>query len=218
MARADRTGNNKMKRSQRKRITPELGYYLIVTDTEATEHCFFEGLKKTLPENVKGKLVIKVEKTKTENLVDKCCELVAYNPQYRIPWIVFDRDQVDNFDDIINYAMSKDIQVGWSNPCFEIWLYAYFGAMPKIEESWKCCSKFAKEYELKTGYKYSKADDKLYDKICKVGDEKKDVYLAQQKLEQCKREGKLKPSEMCPCTTVHNLVRQIRESCYRKNS
>ena len=27
-------------------------------------------------------------------MVDKCLELTAYDAQYRIPWIVFDRDQV----------------------------------------------------------------------------------------------------------------------------
>lgn len=37
MAKKDRTGNRK-KRDQRKQFkVPELGYYLIVTDTEATE-------------------------------------------------------------------------------------------------------------------------------------------------------------------------------------
>lgn len=44
MAKKDRTGNRK-KRDQRKQFkVPELGYYLIVTDTEATECCFFKGL------------------------------------------------------------------------------------------------------------------------------------------------------------------------------
>ena len=41
MAKKDRTGNRKT-RDQRKQFkVPELGYYLIVTDTEATERCFF---------------------------------------------------------------------------------------------------------------------------------------------------------------------------------
>ena len=91
-----------------------------------------------------------------------------YDAQHRIPWIVFNRDQVQGFDEIIAEAVSKGIQVGWSNPCFEIWMYAYFGSMPAIQ-------------------------------------------IAQQKFEQCKREGKTKPSEMCPCTTVHKLVGEIKE-------
>lgn len=83
---------------------PELGYYLIVTDTEATEHCFFTGLHQDLPEDVRNQLVIKVVKTKTRAMIDKCLELTAYDAQYRIPWIVFDRDQVQGFDEIIAEA------------------------------------------------------------------------------------------------------------------
>lgn len=209
MAKKDRTGNRKT-RDQRKQFkTPELGYYLIVTDTEATERCFFTGLHQAMPKDVRNKLVIKVIETKTRTMIDKCMELMAYDAQYRIPWIVFDRDQVQGFDDIIAEAVNKGIQVGWSNPCFEIWMYAYFGSMPAIKDSWTCCSDFGRVYENKTGRKYSKADEQMYGKLSKAGDEEKAIKIAQHKLEQCIREGKTKPSEMCPCTTVHELVGEI---------
>ncbi len=209
MAKKDRTGNRKT-RDQRKQFkTPELGYYLIVTDTEATERCFFTGLHQAMPEDVRNKLVIKVIETKTRTMIDKCMELMAYDAQYRILWIVFDRDQVQGFDDIIAEAVNKGIQVGWSNPCFEIWMYAYFGSMPSIQDSWTCCSDFGRVYENKTGQKYSKADEQMYGKLSKAGDEEKAIQIAQYKLEQCIREGKTKPSEMCPCTTVHELVGEI---------
>ena len=136
-------------------------------------------------------------------------ELMAYDAQYRIPWIVFDRDQVQGFDDIIAEAVNKGMHVGRSNPCFEIWMYAYFGSMPAIQDSWTCCSDFGRVYENKTGQKYSKADEQMYGKLSKAGDEEKAIQIAQYKLEQCIREGKTKPSEMCPCTTVHELVGEI---------
>ena len=209
MAKKDRTGNRKT-RDQRKQFkVPELGYYLIMTDTEATERCFFTSLHQAMPEDVRNKLVIKVIETKTRTMIDKCMELMAYDAQYRIPWIVFDRDQVQGFDDIIAEAVNKGIQVGWSNPCFEIWMYAYFGSMPAIQDSWTCCSDFGRVYENKTGQKYSKADEQMYGKLSKAGDEEKAIQIAQYKLEQCIREGKTKPSEMCPCTTVHELVGEI---------
>lgn len=210
MAKGDRTGNRKTREQRRKLKVPELGYYLIVTDTEGTERCFFTGLHQALPQEIRNKLVIKVVETKTRGMIDKCMELTAYEAQYRIPWIVFDRDQVIDFDEIIAEAEKKGIQVGWSNPCFEIWLHAYFGSMPAIQDSWTCCSKFGQAYESKTGQKYSKADEKMYGKICNSGDEEKAIQIAQQKFEQCKREGKKKPSEMCPATTVHRLVGEIK--------
>ena len=69
------------------------------------------------------------------NIPGNCSRSECYNG-----WIVFDRDQVIGFDEIISEAEKKGIQVGWSNPCFEIWMYAYFGAMPAIQDSWTCCS------------------------------------------------------------------------------
>ena len=210
MAKKDRNGNRKTREQKRQFKVPELGYYLIVTDTEATERCFFNGLHQALPEEIKNKLVIKVVETKTREMIDKCLELTAYEAQYRIPWIVFDRDQVQGFDDIIAEAVGRGIHVGWSNPCFEIWMYAYFGAMPAIQDSWTSCSEFGRVYESRTGQKYSKSDEQLYGKLCKCGDEEIAIVIAQRKLEQCIREGKMKPSEMCPCTTVHELVREIK--------
>lgn len=211
MAKGDRIGNRKTRERHDRYKVPELGNYLIVTDTEATERCFFTGLHQALPEDVRNRLVIKVVKTKTRAMIDRCLKLTAYDAQYRIPWIVFDRDQVKDFDEIIADAMSRGIQVGWSNPCFEIWMYAYFGSMPAIQDSWTCCSEFSRIYEAKTGQKYSKADIQMYGKICSVGNERKAIQIAQQKLEQCVREGKIKPSQMWPATTVHELVGEIRK-------
>lgn len=210
MARSDRTGNRKKRGQGKKPRIPELGYYLIVTDTEATERCFFTGLHKALPESIRNRLVIKVVETKTRSLIDKCMEMTVYDAQYRIPWIVFDRDQVQGFDEIIEDAEKKEIRVGWSNPCFEIWMYAYFGSMPAIQDSWSCCSEFGKVYKTKTGQDYSKADEQMYVRLCKFGDEEKAIQLAQLRLKQHEREGKLKPSKMCPCTTVHELVDEIQ--------
>ena len=89
MAKKDRTGNRKSREQRKQFKVPELGYYLIVTDTEATERCYFTGLHQALPEDVRNKLVIKVVETKTRTMIDKCLELTAYDAQYRIPWIVF---------------------------------------------------------------------------------------------------------------------------------
>lgn len=210
LAKIERNGKRKTREQRKGRKIPELGYYLIVTDTEATERCYFNGLHTSLPKDIQKKLVIKVIETKTREMIDKCLELTAYEAQYRIPWIVFDRDQVKNFDEIIREATEKGIEVGWSNPCFEIWMYGYFGKMPAIQESWKCCSEFGIVYQRKTGQKYSKADGDMYDKLVKNGDEKKAIQIAEQKFEQCLRAGNRIPSEMWPCSTVFKIVKEIK--------
>ena len=116
---SDRRAGKRRDRNQRVGIrVPELGYYLIVTDTEETEKNYFEGLRDSIPTDLKDRLVIKVEKAKTIELVERALELANKEPQYRIPWIVFDRDQVKDFDEIIQAAEKSGIGAGWSNPCF----------------------------------------------------------------------------------------------------
>lgn len=75
-------------------------------------------------------------------------------PRHRIPWIVSDRDQVTDFDKINQLAEKSGVGAGWSNSCFEIWMYAYFGEMPAICESYICGDRFADKFEEVTGQKY----------------------------------------------------------------
>lgn len=82
--------------------------------------------------------------------------------------------------------------------------------MPAIQESWTCCSRFGELYKAKTGQDYSKADADMYKRLCEYGDEDKALQIAAQKHAQCLREDKTIPSQMCPATTVYELVKEIR--------
>lgn len=209
---SDRRAGKRKDRNKRvgKRV-PELGYYLIVTDTEETEKNYFEGLRDSIPVEMKDRLVIKVEKAKTVELVERAVELTDAESQYRIPWIVFDRDQVKDFDDIIRTAEKNSINTGWSNPCFEIWMYAYFGEMPAIRESYTCCNRFAEKFEKVTGQKYLKKDRDIYRKLVQYGDEEKAFRIAEQCYKKCKEYGKENPSEMWPASMVQRLVEEIQK-------
>ena len=201
------------RRDRNKRVgvrIPELGYYLIVTDTEETEKNYFEGLRDSIPSELKDRLVIKVEKAKTVELVRKALEMTGQESQYRIPWIVFDRDQVKDFDDIVQAAEKSGVGAGWSNPCFEIWMYAYFGEMPVIRESFTCCERFAQKFEKVTGQKYSKNDRDIYRKLVQAGNEKKAIQIAERCYKRCVEGEKRKASQMWPACRVHRLVEEIR--------
>ena len=192
-----------------------MGYYLIVTDTEETEKNYFEGLRDSIPVELKDRLVIKVERAKTVELVKKALEITGQESRYRIPWIVFDRDQVKDFDEIIRLAEKNDINAGWSNPCFEIWMFAYFGGMPTIKESYTCCDRFAEKFEKVAGQKYSKNDRDIYRKLVQYGDEEKAIQIAKRCYKKCMEDGKIKPSEMWPVSIVQQLVKEIRRKVWR---
>ena len=192
---------------------PELGYYLIVTDTEETEKNYFEGLRDSIPKELKNRLVIKVEKEDTVSLVEKALELRSVEPQLRKAWIVFDRDEVKDFDKIIQKAEKNGVNVGWSNPCFEIWLHAYFGKMPVVQKTTKsvgCCENFSKEFRKITNQEYSKNDREIYQKLIKYGDEKKAIEIAKKSYAAYSQNKNNKPSAMCPACTVYLLVEEIK--------
>lgn len=209
MAKADRIGKRKKREAAKKRV-PDLGYYIVVTDAKATEQNYLYGLRDSLPKELQGRIVVKVSKADTSELVDSCIAQAALEPQYGEPWIVFDRDRVKNFDDIIRKANKERIRVGWSNPCIEIWFDAYFGAMHGYQESKQCWYRFAETYERKTGLEYDKAEKNIYEILNRYGNEKKAVEIAEKRLLGHKKSGLFKPSEMCPGTTLHHLVDEIK--------
>ena len=211
MAKNDRRGIRKSRESFRTR-EPKLGYYYIVTDTNETEANYIQGFKESLPHEVQMKIVIKVlSKIKTEKLVTTCKEKVAMSSQYAEPWIVFDRDRVVNFDQIIATAKQEGINVGWSNPCIEIWFDAYFGKMHQYLDSVTCCKEFSKTFEKETGQKYKKANNQIYSLLNKHGNEQSAIKEAKSKLTEHNKDGKNKPSEMCPATNIHKLIEEIRK-------
>lgn len=212
----ERVGKRKAREQLSKRRVPELGYYFIVTDTKETERNYMLGLRDSVPKELQGKLVIKVCKAKTVELVNEALNMASLHPQYGEPWIVFDRDQVKNFDQIVATALEKGINVGWSNPCIEIWFSAYFGAMPSYQDSVSCCNGFAQKFKQVTGQEYQKADAEIYQKLCHHGDERQAINIAYKKLDKYTRDCIQKPSEMCPCTMVHKLIDEITNKTKNK--
>ena len=207
----DRLGKRKSRNQGGNLREYEMGYYLIITDTDQTERCYFQGIKELLPISLKNKIEIQIVKTKTRSLVECAKEYMAYSAQLKEVWIVFDRDKVPNFDTIINEAKDNGINVGWSNPCFEIWLFAYFGKMSTGMDSVQCCHKFSEEFKRRIRQEYSKNDSNMYKKLVKFGDEISAIKKANQTLEKYKRDSVELPSEMNPGTTIYLLVEKIQE-------
>ena len=168
------------------------------------------GLRDSIPAELQGKLVIKVIKTRTNNLVEEAMNLASLNPQFGEIWIIFDRDQVKDFDQIIRDALSKGINVGWTNPCIEEWFSAYFGTMPTYSGSVSCCDGFSQIFERKTRQKYVKSDPAIYEKLNRFGSESDAIRIAEQKLNEHILNGHCDPSEQNPATTVHLLVSEIK--------
>ena len=200
------------KRSERPKRQLELGYYRIITDTDETEFHYFNGMKESLPPQYKGKIEIVVEKkTATNKLLKRALENLG---TYSDVWIVLDRDLVPDFDCIIEQAHQNSINIAWSNPCIEIWLIAYFKKMPSVQTSTQCCDAFEQEFKKKTGQEYNKNDERIYQKLIRYGDEAQALERAKSRYlqwtEDAECDKQIRPSTMCPCTMLFELVGDIR--------
>lgn len=82
--------------------------------------------------------------------------------------------------------------------------------MPMFQTSVSCCNGFEDCYEKKTEQKYLKSDMDIYRKLCLYGNEEKAIKIAIQRLKNQIKDGKDKPSEMISCTTVHELINEIK--------
>ena len=203
------TGKRQDRNSKVGQRDPKLGYYLVVTDADGTEQNYFNGMRSSFSSELQKYLVIRVEKAKTtEQLINKTIELMENLPQYSRPWIVFDRDEVVRFDEMIESARKLGIEVGWSNPCFEIWFHAYFGSVPMFQYSQSCWKSFAKKIEKVTGQTYDKNDKDIFKKLAECGDIKVAIDTADRQLQKCEQNGE-KPSQSNSATTVYKLVSEI---------
>lgn len=66
------------------------------------------SLRNSLSDAVRDQIVINVEKAKTTyNLIENTVELIQRSSQFCIPWIVFDRDEVKEFDEILRKTLTS---------------------------------------------------------------------------------------------------------------
>ena len=204
------------KRSERKKVLLKSGAYLIVTDTEKTEKYYFEGIKNIIPGNLKNDLQIKIYSNKAlSKIIDFAAEQRNKDERFRDIWLVFDRDEIKNFDKLIEEAKENKMNVGWSNPCFEIWLMSYFQNPKNINDSQKCCETFEKIFKENTSKKYKKSEEKIYNILCENGDENKAIQRAREKYHQVRKEYS-QPSKMIGCTTVYKLVEELKKKIDRE--
>lgn len=124
-------------RTQRKHEykTTKANSYLIITEGERTEPFYFKGMQKLIQEKVGGVVdiieqpLIDVhgEGCSTTRLVEVADQIIKdAKIIYQNVWIVFDKDDFDDFDQAIQEAINRGYNVAWSNQSFEYWLYLHF--------------------------------------------------------------------------------------------
>ncbi len=201
-----KAGKSKRRANSRRELFENI---LIVTDGEATETNYFSGLRDSFPVELRRKIRIRiVPEVNTQDLVETTLAELRKDPAVREAWIVFDRDnRPEDFDTVISKAKRNGINVGWSNPCIEIFFHAYYGKMPRNEVPQQCISAFGRDFERKTGKEYEKNDEDIYEELRETGDEEGALALSKATLETSSKNAESKrPSKYCPASTLHELV------------
>ncbi len=122
-------------------------------------------------------------------------------------WAVFDHDDRRNFDDAIHRCKIHGVRVGWSNPCFELWLILHITEFEKPDASKAVCRHLS---TLNPTY------DPDRRKVCKWAELGELVIAAEKRAEMqlARREKEGDPSGR-PSTTVGQLTKEIREASDR---
>lgn len=200
--------------------TPKANSYLIVTEGKCTEPLYFEGLRKLISEKIGG--TVDIVANPTIEICGKGCatsKLIEVTEQmvkeakilYQNVWVVFDKDDFEDFDEAVKEGLRKGYKVAWSNQSFEYWLYLHFNysdaALHRDEWNKKLDEIFA-EYNLGNGI-YQKNYENIYELVNTYDGVNTAIKNAKRRMTNF-RIGIDKPSEFDPGTTVHELVRELK--------
>lgn len=206
-----RKQNNLTRKKKGKNILP---FILIVCEGEQTEPNYFSWYKDKCKQKViihaKGygentlSLVKKTQKIKKEQ---EKIDMIVYDQV----WCVFDRDDFtqENYNNAFKYAEAKNINIAYSNECFELWYllhFNYYNVSMKRDVIFEKLEKVMKDiYNLN----YQKNSKNMFE----ILKEKQDIAIRNaEKLEkEIKKKYAWDIKNYNPSTSVHHLVKELNK-------
>lgn len=189
--------------------------FLIVCEGGQTEPNYFQALVKDCYSEVRSEDIIG-EGRSTCSLVKRADEIkrqLEYRRQLSFDrvWIVFDKDDFNDFNEAIQLAGQKGFNAAWSNEAFELWYLLHFAYLDVAISRRDYISKIENEVRKHAGYKtfrYKKNNPDIYALLKEIGDEQK------AKLNACRLrkffEHSVDYKSHRPCTTVDLLVEELQ--------
>ena len=173
--------------------------FLIICEGERTEPNYFEAFR--VPKEICEVIGA------GDNTIRLVREAIARRQKgkYDQVWVVMDKDDfpVENFNNALSLARSKDIHVAYSNEAFELWYLLHFD----FHHTAISRSTYKKRLSARLGFEYKKNDPHIYDVL-----EDKQVVAIQYAVRLLNEYGNgHRPAYDNPSTTVHLLVDALRE-------
>ena len=208
----------KLDERKKESLTPKPNSFLIVSEGKKTEPLYFDGLADYI--NTKYGNSVNVEKPIidtcgegkcTVSLVEKTTEIVARAKiLYSQVWVVFDKDDFNDFDEAISLCNSLGYKAAWSNQSFEYWIYLHFHYSDSAlhRDGWvDKLSAIYKTYGINESG-YLKNDSNIFSTATTYGSLKaamSNAFRINETYRDCSA-----PSKCDPCTTVHLLVNELK--------
>ena len=203
----------KASKKRKENVREKLVRFLIVCEGTKTEPHYFEALIKNYISTVR-EVTIEGEGRATVTLVDRALEIKQELERknamsFDRVWVVFDKDDFDDFNEAIKKAHKLGLHSAWTNEAFELWYYLYFeyldtgisraAYIEKLEEAFRNRMGDA-------GFKYQKGNPDNYKLLQQYGREDLAKRFAKQlrALHNGTDYAKHKP-----CTMVDKLVEEL---------
>ena len=188
--------------------------FLVVCEGERTEPNYFKGLVKDRYSEVRSEEIVG-EGRSTCALVKKTEEIrqrLEHQRQLEFDrvWVVFDKDDFNDFNEAIALAERKGYGAAWSNEAFELWYLLHLIYLDAAISRVDYIAKLEAEIRRFEGYKYfkyRKNDEGIYALLQKIGNEE----LAKERAQKLRRffEHTFDYKSHKPCTTVDLLVEEL---------
>ncbi len=127
-------------------------------------------------------------------------------------WVVFDKDDFEDFNEAIKEASRCGIQSAWTNESFELWYYLHFEYLDTAIGRKQYIEKLENMFKDKMrdgSFKYEKGASDIYDLLQRYGKEEFAIKSAEKLRKSHKGKG-TNYAKHDPCTMVDKLVEELR--------
>ena len=206
----------KASKKRKENVREKLVRFLIVCEGTKTEPHYFEALIKNYISTVR-EVTIEGEGRATVALVDRTLEIKQELERknamsFDRVWVVFDKDDFDDFNDAIKKANKLGFHSAWTNEAFELWYYLHFEYLDTGIGRADYIKKLEESFKEKLGdshFEYKKGNPDIYSLLQQYGREDLAKRFAQQ------LRGLYTGTDYAahkPCTMVDKLVEELEHS------
>ena len=206
----------KAAKKRKENVKSKIVRFLIVCEGERTEPQYFKSLLK----NKYSKVIeydVAGEGMSTCALVNKTLEIKdklekKNNKKYDSVWVVFDKDDFQDFNEAIALAEDNSFKTAWSNESFELWYFLHFQFLDTAIDRHAYIEKLQDEIRKHKGFEkfvYKKNDPQFYNVLQQLGNEKNAKKFAANLRKAFINDKDYKNHK--PCTKVDLLVKELEE-------